>query len=128
MALACTAFEAPYAVEYKSSQPRKVNVIDVTGDNVTAKTVLDADPGRQLWVIGGYISVSDTTDVYLKSAANGTVIGHLAFVAAGTDPAPLCYTNAGELLEIKLSANVTIQGRLYVVSVGDGDSLPVLTW
>lgn len=125
---ACSTFQAPYASEYKSFQSRPVSVIKVFGNNTTAKTVAAAVPGCQLWVIGGHVSVSDTTNVLLKSGAAGTVTGQLNFVKKGTYAAPLCCTEAGALLEIKLSATAEMWGRLYVVAVAQGDSLPVLKW
>lgn len=105
-----------------SAAPVKFAVIDnaSSGD----QTIVAAVPGKKIRVIGGLLVSAGTVNVRFESTAGGTALtGQMNLVANTGFIIPTCEwgnfeTRVGELLNLELSASVSVDGYIQYQEVG----------
>ncbi|MBE3087623.1 MAG: hypothetical protein IMZ71_00665 [Chloroflexi bacterium] len=89
-----------------------------------AVTVIAAVAGKQIR-FKGTVSVSAACIIKFRSAAAGTVVAPLYFVAKGTQMVKCAATKTGELLEIISDTDLaTLDGNLLTLPVASGQVVP----
>lgn len=127
MAMNSTVIEAYYDSHSKGNGIQRYGISGASGINgvVTVKAAVTAS---QIYT-RGHLRVSAATVVYFYSAAAGTLIGVLDYALAGTQRIPRSVrTKAAELLQLKSTANVTVEGVIETLPVKAGDTVPPAWW
>lgn len=122
MAIVNTVLEALNDSGSRGNGVVRYGVVGATS-GTSAATVRAAQTGKQIYC-KGQISASSACRIDFKSAADGTVVRTLFFLAKGTMIVRPFATKAGELLEIKSDTDVTLAGELLTMDVASGQVVP----
>ena len=127
MAMSSTEIEAYYDSYSKGNGVQRYGISGASGANGVV-TVKAAVTGAQIYT-RGHLRVSGATVLYFYSAAAGTLLGVLDYVVAGTQKLPRSVrTKATELLQLKSTADVTVEGVIETLCVKAGDPVPPAWW
>ncbi len=124
MAITSAETEAYYDSFSKGNGVQRFVVTGAPGGINGTVTVKAAVTDAQIYA-KGHVSVPAATTITFYSAAAGTVIGSLVFVAAGTQAIPRqVATIASELLQMKCSANITPVAVIDTIPIPAGQPIP----
>ncbi len=130
MAMSSTEIEAYYDSYSKGNGVQRYGIScagGTSGVNGTL-TVKAAVTGAQVWA-RGHLRVSGATVLYFYSAAAGTLVSVLDYIVAGTQKLPRsARTKAAELLQLKSTADVTVEGVIETLPVKAGNPVPPAWW
>ncbi len=118
-----TEYEAPIASGLKGNSV-KAYYISADNTNNSATTVRAAQPDKQIYIVGGSVSLDGAGTISLGSA--GAVYHILEFVAAGTQAFPPFWTKAGELLAITNTGGASAEMFMLTQDVADGQTSQII--
>ncbi len=117
------ALEASYDSFSKGNGIVEYIVFGLVSGATRTVTVKAAVTSQQIY-FRGHISVSGATTILLKSGDAGTVIHTVVFATTGSAIIPLIHTEAGKLLQLHCSGDVTIKGIIATLPVASGQMVP----
>ena len=123
MALSSTEHsDTPYDSYSRSNGVQSFAISGASGAGGTV-TVKDAVASSQIY-FKGQLRASGATTLTFKTADGGTAVGVYEYQAAGTKRILVGRCEAGELLQLHSSADVTVQGTIYTLPVVAGMMVP----
>ena len=127
MAMSSTEIEAYYDSYSDGNGVQRFGISGASGVNGTV-TVKAGVAASQIYT-RGHLRVDGATTLYFYSAAAGTLVGVLEYLVKGTQRVPRTVrTIAAELLQLKSTANVTVEGVIETLPVKEGDPVPPAWW